>query len=270
MYAVYSKIPLEDFKRELSKLSWISFTFGFILFTISMSFSTVRLSYFIKDLGLDLPFKTNSKLYILGMFYNLFIPGGVGGDAYKIYYLNRKYDIKTKESFWPFLLDRGSGFFALLVLILVSAYFLDVNLIKNQNYIITGLIILGFVCFFTIVWIIKKAYLKTVLKTLPLSFFVQICQAGMVYIFIHEIGVTHHSTEYFFLFFVSSIATIIPITPGGIGLRELTYQYGGEYLQINPSIGAFVATLFFAITLIFSFTGIFYHFKGVDKIKNPS
>lgn len=265
LYAVYSKIPLEHFQEELAKLSWYTIVFSILLLALSMFFSAVRLTYLIRDLGINISLWTNSKLYLLGMFYNLFIPGGVGGDAYKIFYLNKKHDIKTKESFWPLLIDRGSGLFSLLVLILVCAYFIDITIIEHQQLIITALIIFGFIAITIIIRIIRKAHLKTFFITLPLSFLTQSLQAACVYLFIHAIGVTHHTIEYFLLFFVSSIATIIPITPGGIGLRELTYKFGSPLLDTNPSIGAFVATLFFIVTLFVSFFGIYYHFRGIDK-----
>ncbi len=267
MFFIYSKIDMKVAKEVLGKLSWMSLVFGSLLFVVSVFCSAIRLTYLIRDIGINISFKSNAKLYLLGMFYNIFIPGGVGGDAYKIFYLNKKYGLKTKESFWPFLVDRGSGLFSLLVLILLCGFFFKLPNVDHQSEWLLGGIFFGFLSVFLIIGFIRKVHLKTFFITLPLGFLTHILQAGMVYLFIHEIGVTHHSIEYFFLFFVSSIASIIPITPGGMGLREATYQFGAKYLEINPSIGAFVATLFFVITLVISFTGVFYHFKGVDNIK---
>jgi uncharacterized membrane protein YbhN (UPF0104 family) len=270
MYFVYSKIDVNKAQQELSKLSWVSIVAGILLFVLSIICSSIRLTYIIRDIGINISFWTNTKLYMLGMFYNIFIPGGVGGDAYKIFYLNKKFDVKTKESFWPFLIDRGSGMFALLVLILICGFFIDLPLVPHLNLILISLMVFGFISIYFIIRIMRKAHLTTFFYTMPLSFLTQISQAAMVYLFIHEIGVSHHSIEYFLLFFVSSIASIIPITPGGMGLREATYHFGSTYLEIDEHIGTFVASLFFVITLLVSFTGIYYHFKGVDNIKQES
>ena len=65
-----------------------------------------------------------------------------------------------------------------------------------------------------------------------------------------------------FTFLVSSIAAIIPITPGGIGLREATFQIGANILDFDAVAGPAIGTLFFIITLVVSFWGILYHFKS--------
>jgi hypothetical protein len=47
------------------------------------------------------------------MFYNLFLPGAISGDAYKVVLLTRKYDVSYKKITAAVLLDRFSGLLAL-------------------------------------------------------------------------------------------------------------------------------------------------------------
>lgn len=65
------------------------------MFNISKIISSIRLNRYFKDINLSLSQTYNLKLYYLGMFYNLFLPGGIGGDGYKIYIikniLNKKF-----------------------------------------------------------------------------------------------------------------------------------------------------------------------------------
>lgn len=49
------------------------------------------------------------KLYWLGMFYNLFLPGSISGDAYKIVILKRRYNAPYKKTSAAVLLDRFNG-----------------------------------------------------------------------------------------------------------------------------------------------------------------
>jgi len=65
---------------------------------ISKVFNAVRLSRFFKAVGLELSWVYNLKLYYLGMFYNLFLPGGIGGDGYKIFVLKKT--MKSKQSMY--------------------------------------------------------------------------------------------------------------------------------------------------------------------------
>jgi uncharacterized membrane protein YbhN (UPF0104 family) len=192
----------------------------------------------------------------------------VGGDAYKIYFLNKHYGLKTKESFWPFLMDRGSGMFAILVLMLICAYFIDIPIVPYKNLVVTLLILAGFGAVYFIVKLMKKDHLKTFFTSMHWSFWAQASQAYCIYLLIDAIGIHEHLVEYIFLFFVSSIATIIPITPGGAGLRELTFKHGLPYFGLDTHIGIFIGTLTFIITAFISFFGIYYHFKRIKTKEN--
>jgi hypothetical protein len=44
------------------------------------------------------------------MFYNLFLPGAISGDAYKVVLLTRKYDVSYKKITAAVLLDRFQRF----------------------------------------------------------------------------------------------------------------------------------------------------------------
>ncbi len=40
-----------------------------------------------RPLGIKTPFKAMLRYYLIGMFFNLFAPGTVGGDVSRVYYL---------------------------------------------------------------------------------------------------------------------------------------------------------------------------------------
>jgi len=90
-----------------------------LFFNISKVFNAVRLSRFFKAVGLELSWVYNLKLYYLGMFYNLFLPGGIGGDGYKIFVLKKNHEIKTINVFHAVFWDRICGIFALVFLSLI-------------------------------------------------------------------------------------------------------------------------------------------------------
>src|SRR5690606_38135723 len=70
---------------------------AFVAYGCSVVIASSRLNGFFKGVGLVLSERYNFKLYLLGLFYNLFLPGGVGGDGYKIYFLRRKFDVKGRR-----------------------------------------------------------------------------------------------------------------------------------------------------------------------------
>jgi len=77
-----------------------------LFFNISKVFNAVRLRRFFKAIGLELSWVYNLKLYYLGMFYNLFLPGGIGGDGYKIFVLKKNHEVKTINVFHAVFWDR--------------------------------------------------------------------------------------------------------------------------------------------------------------------
>ena len=70
--------------------------------------------------------------------------------------------------------------------------------------------------------------------------------------------------EYMTLFLLSSVVAVIPFTIGGIGARELVFIFGADYLLIDKNTAVAFSILFFVITAVSSFTGIFYE----TRLKN--
>ena len=91
LWFIYREIDNETFREDVSKVSFGTVFLAAIVFALSKFFSSVRLTYFIREMGFEISQWQNWKLYLQGMFYNLFLPGGIGGDAYKIYYLNKAF-----------------------------------------------------------------------------------------------------------------------------------------------------------------------------------
>ncbi len=90
-----------------------------LFFNISKVINAVRLNRFFKAIGIELSAMYSLKLYYLGMFYNLFLPGGVGGDGYKIYVLQKNHGLKMINVFHAVFWDRVSGIIALIFLSLI-------------------------------------------------------------------------------------------------------------------------------------------------------
>jgi len=110
---VLNEIDVDELKRSLlgANIGWL--LLALIAFNASKVLSAFRLNYFFRALGLKLSEKFNLKLYYLGMLYNQFLPGGIGGDGYKVYLLNKTYKLPVKGLIAATLLDRISGVVAL-------------------------------------------------------------------------------------------------------------------------------------------------------------
>ncbi|HEY4540260.1 MAG TPA: lysylphosphatidylglycerol synthase domain-containing protein, partial [Faecalibacter sp.] len=80
-YVFFVKLHIFDIFDNYKNANWMYIALAVILYVISQALSVFRLDYYFRDIQLDLSYRSNIRLYFLGMFYNTFVPGGVGGDA---------------------------------------------------------------------------------------------------------------------------------------------------------------------------------------------
>jgi len=88
---ISTKIDFTKALNSLVKANWIFLFAALVFFVLSKLFAAFRLNIYFRNIRLQLSEWKNIKLYWLGMFYNLFLPGAISGDAYKVVLLNRRY-----------------------------------------------------------------------------------------------------------------------------------------------------------------------------------
>src|SRR5690606_35650431 len=111
-YLVFSKVSLKDLKEAVTESDPGFFVLAFLAFVVSQIITSMRLNGLFRGIGLQISERYNFKLYLLGMFYNLFLPGGIGGDGYKIFFLRRKFGVKARRLLMAIFFDRLSGLWA--------------------------------------------------------------------------------------------------------------------------------------------------------------
>jgi hypothetical protein len=261
---VLYKIDLQQLADVFKRVNIWYLLLALLFFALSKLISAFRLNSFLKRIGIDISDKFNIKLYLLGMFYNLFLPGGIGGDGYKIYLLNKRFNVKAKQIFWAILMDRVMGLLALFCLAAGLAMFIPIpEVYKNFVWLLIPLGIAAFYVF-TSLWF---SYFKTIfVKTLGQSFLVQLSQVASAIFILMSIQVFNDTSSYVFVFLVSSIVAALPITIGGIGSREVTFLLGAEIMHLDISNSIALSLLFYIITALVSLGGIYFSIKS-DKLK---
>jgi len=255
---IFSKIDPKLIVNHFLQMDMIMFLIAFLLFNLSKILSAIRLNSYFKVLQITLSQLQNLILYYIGMFYNLFLPGGIGGDGYKIYLLQKHYRKPVKTLIAATLIDRISGLVALLFLSGVLFFLTNYaqhSLQFNQFVFICTLILIPLFYLFS-----RIVYLKfqpIFFTTLLMGFAVQIVQLLSAYFLMLSLGIEDFIFEFLLLFLLSSIAAVLPITIGGVGTRELVFIYGLSLLSFDVTVGIAFAMLFFVITAISSFLGIF-------------
>jgi uncharacterized membrane protein YbhN (UPF0104 family) len=253
---LFSKISLDDIILAIKSSDFLYLCLAFIAFNISKIVSSIRLNRFFLDIDLKLSQTYNLTLYYLGMFYNLFLPGGIGGDGYKIYILNKKYHKKILTLTKALLLDRVSGLIALLffttLLLLFSSFSKISYLIPIGSFIL--LLILYPLTFFIYKFKFKE-FFKSFKNTNLQAIAVQLFQLISAYFIIVSLGDYTNIIDLLVIFLISSIVAIFPFTIGGVGARELTFLFLLEYIHCDAKIGVTLSVLFFIITALSSLIG---------------
>lgn len=262
VYVVIRKIDLNETKRILLTANLFWLFLGLILFNFSKWISAIRLNLFFRVIGLDLTFKYNLNLYYVGMFYNLFLPGGIGGDGYKVYLLNRKYKTSIRSLIGATLLDRINGMVALVFLALVLLLFVDISYAGiSWSYFLIGLMIITYPAFYFFVKLFFKKFSDSFFKPNLASFGVQVSQLICALFILWSLDIHSLYIEYQVLFLLSSIVAVLPFTIGGIGARELVFVFGANYLMIDKNTAVAFSLLFFILTALSSFLGTFLEWR---------
>ena len=211
--------------------------------------------------------------YFVGMFFNLFLPTGIGGDLFKIHFLSREEGKRLLAAF-TVVGDRFFGFVAMLLMgaaaVLIGrdvlpAPFVDFLLFSGL-FIIFGFAALPFfqrVCerlrpglsryLVNLLTLWRRP--KGMLTVLALSFCVQALGTSAVYLLGSGIDIKMPLAFYFAALPMVNIATLIPISFNGIGVREGAFVYflGLKGIPAEPAIG--LGLLFFSIQVTLSLIG---------------
>lgn len=229
-----------------------------LFFVASKIVSSFRLNQYFKAIPLELGEKYNLKLYWIGMFYNLFLPGGIGGDGYKVYLLNKHYNAGVKQLVAATLIDRVSGLMALLFLLLgLTIFILPIQFLKGFDWLVYVGLIVGYPAYYIFNKIFFKSYIRKLVSTSIYSLIVQALQIISAYFILYSLGITENIMAYQILFLASSIVAVLPFTIGGIGAREMTFILGHQYLGVDQNAAVAFSLLFFLITAIVSLFGAF-------------
>ena len=252
---------------QKSDIFWLFW--GFIFFNISKIVSSVRLNYYFRILGIQLSQASALILYYVGMFYNLFLPGGIGGDGYKIYLLHKFYKTNIKHLIQATLLDRISGLVALIFL--ASLLFAASSFVKIWPPLLY-IAILSAITIFPLYIVMYKRFFPLFLPILKSTTFlgviVQILQLVSAYFLIVALPYQVNTIDFLTLFLISSVVAVLPLTIGGVGAREFTFLYGLKLLGSEPSLGVAFSFLFFLVTLLSSALGIFFIHKPLG-VRHP-
>lgn len=262
---VFSKLDWTGIRQMLKLTDFFYFAIAVLFFLISQLISIFRFNIFIRKIGVRLTFEANSKLYLLGMFYNFFLPGGVGGDAYKAFALSKSHKKSLKKVGQVVFVERFLGIVAIGFMTCILVLFTQSEFSYYWNL---GIALTGFIATFIFLKLIIR-FLHTYKKRIYIGFlysmFIQTAQLICVFFLLKSFQIEGYYLIYLILFLISSVLSVISFA--GLGIREAVFYYGAHWFQFNPDTSATVALSFSLITAVVSFMGIIYLFQTIPLKK---
>jgi glycosyltransferase 2 family protein len=229
---------------------------AFIPYLVSRVTAASRLTVILNRINLPISHRSGLHLHWVSMFYGIFLPGGLGGDAYKLYQLKQHFpEHRTALLTTALLWDRIIGF---AVLLLLAALLFAAGL-----YIPWGIGVIlpaGLVAGFAFLMAARRwlsAILPAMGRLILLSLLTQLAQMLSVCILLLAMGIHGNFEDYMLIFLLSSIAAMFPLSVGGIGIRELVFMQGAVMLGVSEHAAVTVSVLFDIIVTLTAVSGAF-------------
>ncbi|HLS37205.1 MAG TPA: lysylphosphatidylglycerol synthase transmembrane domain-containing protein [Sphingobacterium bovisgrunnientis] len=270
LYWLSRNLKFHEFKDSIINANFFYLFLAFLSYITSQLVASSRLNSFFKTIHLKLSEKYNIKLYWLGLLYNFFLPGGVGGDAYKVYFLKKKYNIPTKKLLSAVFFDRLSGLWA--VAIFCCAFVVFMPRFAIPNYITVAVAIMGSAAYLYVLFLFFRPFAKRFLQTHIKAMGVQGFQILSVILILLALNHEDKFSPHLLIFLISSITAIIPSIGGALGVRDTSSIALATYLGVSGQLAGTISLIFYFISLITSLPGLYIIFRpsGLGENKLPS
>jgi hypothetical protein len=216
--------------------------------------------YYTKN-NIDCSIALSQKLYFGGMLYNTIIPGGITGEAYKIFMMQKLKSAPKLLSLKIMLSNRASGLYILiLIATLLSCKVIHLPNFPIKTWHLLSILIITSIGYLMSLKLILKEPFKIAVSAGYYSFFIQILSLLSAYFLLNNIidSAFENMISYLLLFMISSIIQILPITLAGAGIREITFLTCAKYLPINIEIGIAFSMTYFLLNMVVSLIGLLF------------
>jgi len=254
---LFSRVDNQHLLEHLTALNPMYFLLGLVCYFGYIALWAMRWHYIVRASGERISFRRVYTTTLIGNFFAMFLPEMVGSDLARMSEVSEERKTSTRIVS-TVLLDRLIGLISLLLMAIVGLVLGFHHLAEEASTItllIVGLFVamgVGWLVFFNrgfmrrLNWLFRLPYMNRVeepvrslynslhyLQTQPrllvgsllLSFAAQIVEVVSVIFIAHAIAV-YVPISYFFIFMpIIWVITMIPISIGGLGLREGAFAF---------------------------------------------
>lgn len=286
-------------------LNPLNLVIAFFFLSLSSLLCTARWQVLARPQGLELSFKKLFSLTMIGSFFNTFMPGSVGGDLIKAWYVAGQAPDRRTRAVFSVLLDRVLGltviiFYSAFTLIFYTEWLQDnmqLQMVATSIWGFTTACLIFTALFFTPVvwnnrlftrlleWLHQNVRLGKIIDSALLyrKQFLAICLATLlsgfsvlglnVFFFLlgKSIGIPMDLPHYFFVVPLALTVSAVPLLPGGIGTGQVAFYTLFTWMHMaDPNQGSTLCTVYQIYTILFNCLGAFFYlrFKKQPSEKN--
>jgi glycosyltransferase 2 family protein len=273
----------EEITREISNsdLRWIALAGA--LHIVGLVISAYRWQQLLRAQNVQAPMKDLIQSYLIGGFFNNFLPTRVGGDIYRMMD-SKKYSGSLLRPFAVILVERLSGVFALLLIGIIAVAFYprfdEVQPLAVALLVLTLLGAAGLLLFygsdafagwlkrttsrlparistkllamFEAFWYFSRSR-GVLLRTFLLGLLLQVNVIFYYFFIAKGIQMPLNLQEAAIVMPILICIQLLPLTPNGIGVREFSYIYllgpfgVHEAMAVAFSVWDYILTFFYGL-----------------------
>jgi len=292
-YVLRSKM-VDFYQLKLVLFSPLNLVISLLFLAFATLCCATRWYLLVRAQDLSLTRKELFELTMIGNFFNTFMPGSVGGDLIKAWYVAGQEPKRKTKAIFTVLLDRMVGlsvivFYAASTLLFYTEWLEQRRELQVLAYSVWGFtgasLLLTFLFFFNRN---GKAVIRVPKILRRVEAIAKVIDAGLLYrnhltavIFavllsalsvfgtnlLYQIqgttlGISLPFSQYLFIVPVALTVSAIPILPGGIGVGQVAFFTLFQWMNIpNPERGGTLCTLMQIYTILFNCIGAFFYLR---------
>ncbi|MFO7891306.1 MAG: lysylphosphatidylglycerol synthase transmembrane domain-containing protein [bacterium] len=245
------RIGISSIIEVISSVSLVWIGLALCIFLVSHCIGSYQWWLLLQAEKIKINFFNALKFYFVGLFFNNFLPSSLGGDLFRMFDIN-KFSSKGTSAVFSVIIDRFMGFFVLSCFAVLAFPVIILENLFDQQYITYFLIFIGIWVFILFLFFNKKVaqpfawvyeklapeeiHLKTIevyrkihsfgrsrslfIKLVFISILIQSLRIFMHYMVSRSLDVNVSCKYFFFIIPFIAIISSLPISIGGIGIRE--------------------------------------------------
>ncbi|OIO68743.1 MAG: TIGR00374 family protein [Zetaproteobacteria bacterium CG12_big_fil_rev_8_21_14_0_65_55_1124] len=279
-------IDLEDVLVRLQKVNYWWVALACAVLATGMVMSAIRWTWLARGLGLVVRTSRKIQIYFLGMFLSMFLPSTIGGDFARGFLLARGRPGAGWTAAASIILERINGLLALTIVTSVCMLSADVPT-HWRNLWLLGVAVLWagmltypfwhrrlprFLHRWKDVGIDRPEFFTAWWKAMLLSLSFQSVLVIATMILGHATGLEMSWAAYGVMVGLVGIASTMPISFNGFGIREAGYVGFATYFGGNPEAAAAMAALWVIVLAVVAAPGawVLWRMGGTAALRQKS